>query len=107
MATKVTVQSTLFLYTDPDSGSRRWARKGDEITVNDKDLARLKSAERTTAPTAPTTNANNDPYDEMKVAEAIEFLEALPEDQREPYFEKERASQRKGVLDHFDESYDF
>ncbi len=42
-------------------------------------------------------------YDNLKVDEAIEFIEGLPETERDSYFEAERAKGRKSVLEHFDQ----
>lgn len=109
------VGATLFLYKVPGTNKRRWATRGDEIEVSEEDYARLERGnglyvEKEDQPTEPEepaeldeTPTNNDPYDEMKVADAIAFLEALPEEERDPYFDRERKDGRKGVLAHFDQ----
>lgn len=56
-----------------------------------------------TPPASGSPETNNDPYDEMNVTRAVAFLDALSEEEREPYFERERAAKRKGVLTHFDQ----
>lgn len=109
---KVKVGAAIFRYTQPETGQRRFAYRGDEIEVNDKDFARLKNGggllveskkADVTKETAPSPNTNNDPYDEMNVTKAVAFLDTLSEEERMPYFERERAKQRKGVLSHFDQ----
>jgi hypothetical protein len=67
--------------------------------------ASVSPAGAVSAPTPPSGSpaTNNDPYDEMKVPDAVGFLEDLSEEDREQYFERERAAKRKGVLLHFDQ----
>lgn len=67
--------------------------------------AAAATAERAAADAGATpTPTEGGGYDELKVDEAIAFLENVPEAERESYFERERDKGRKGVLEHFDQS---
>lgn len=102
-----TVYHAFFRYRDPETGGRRVAFRGEKITMTKEDY---EKGERfgaftppTPEPTATPTPESAQGYDAMKVDEAIAFLEPLSAEEREPYFEIERAQDRKGVLAHFDQ----
>lgn len=101
---KAEVGVAIFPYRDPKTKGLRYARKGDTVTLTEEDYDRLErggglaSQQQQAAVEATITS-----YDQATVAEAILVLERTPEDQREQFFEHERARKRKGVLTHFEQ----
>jgi len=104
---KAKIGSPLFLHTVPGTQKRHWARRGDTVELTMEDYERLKKAGGVYKDKAPPPDTKLDPntgdYDSLKVEAAIAYLETLPEDEREDYFEKERERKRKGVLLHFEQ----